>query len=87
MNSDQERRELCRRETLRFLANRSVLAYRAETIRTALAREFDFKIEEITAALTFLLGQKHIEREPDPQGATPYYKVTSEGILFNERNP
>ena len=37
------------------LANRSVLAFRAETIRTALAKEFDFKLEEINAALAFLV--------------------------------
>jgi hypothetical protein len=87
MSDTQHRKEECRGEVRGYLANRSVLAYRAETIQKALRREFDFTLEEINAALTFLRGQGHVSAEPDPDGATPYFKVTSEGILFYERNP
>lgn len=86
-DSPQERKEECRRSVRAYLANRSVLAYRAETIRSALAREHDFSIEEIKAALVYLESDKHVAVTPDPDGATPYYRITSEGMRFNERNP
>lgn len=87
MSTPQERKEECRREVLRYLAHRSVLAFRAETIRNALHREFNFTIEEITAALEFERGADRVSVEPHSQGATKYYRVTAEGILFDERNP
>ena len=87
MSDPQERREECRREVLRYCANRSVLAFRAETIRNALHREFNFTLEEIISALEFEHGAARLNVEPHSQGATKFYRVTSEGILFNERNP
>jgi hypothetical protein len=83
----QERREECRREVLAFLADRSVLAFRAETIRNKLAREHQFSLDEINAALEFQISGGRVTREPDPDGATPFYKVTREGILHHERTP
>lgn len=88
MSADiQERKEECRREVLRYLADRSVIASRAEAIRNSLKREFAFKLEEITAALEFELGAGRLAVEPHSQGATKFYRVTSDGILFHERNP
>ena len=84
---NQERREECRREVLRFLADRSVLAFRAETIRNALHREYKFKLDEIESALEFERGAGRVAVEPHAQGATRFYRITSEGILFHERNP
>lgn len=87
MSDLQERREECRREVLRYCASRSVLAFKAETIRNALHREFNFTIEEIGAALEFERGAERLLVEPHAQGATKYYRVTSDGILFHERSP
>ena len=84
---EQERKEECRREVLRYCANRSVLAFRAETIRNSLHREFHFTLEEINAALEFERGAGRLQVEPHAQGATQFYRVTSEGVLFHERNP
>lgn len=81
----QERKEECRRRVREYLANRSVLAFRAETIRTALAREFNFGLDEIKAALAFLASAKQAEIERDSLGATPFYTATAEGILAHER--
>lgn len=83
----QERREECRREVLRYLADRSVLAFRAETIRNSLHREHKFSIEEIISALEFERGAGRVSIEPHRQGATNFYRITSEGTLFHERNP
>jgi hypothetical protein len=83
----QQRREDCRREVLRYLANRSVLAFSAATVRNALHREFNFTVEEVTAALKFLHGLKFIAIESHEMGATLFHRITSEGILHNERTP
>lgn len=83
----QERRELCRREVLRYCAVRSVLAFKPETVRNALRREFNFTIEEITAALEFERGAGRLQVEKHEQGATKFYRVTTDGILFHENTP
>lgn len=72
---------------LRYLAGRSVLSFSAATVRNALHREFDFTIEEITAALKYQHGHNRITIEPHEDGATLYHRITSEGILHNERSP
>lgn len=84
---EQERREQCRREVLRYCAIRSVLAFKAETIRNMLRREFNFTIEEITAALEFENGAGRLQIEKHGQGVTKFYRVTSTGILFHEDQP
>jgi hypothetical protein len=83
----QERKEECRREALRFLANRSVLAFRAETVLLKLNKEHDFTIEEVKAALEFERGAGRISLLPNKQGADRFYKVTTEGMLFHENTP
>jgi ATP-dependent DNA ligase len=86
VDADQERREECRREVLRFLVNRNAVASRADTIRNALAREFNFTMAEINAALAFHDSAGHVVVEPDPHGATKFYRATADGVLFHERN-
>lgn len=83
----QERREESRREVLRHLAQHSVRAFRAETIRQMLAREYDFTLDEINAALSFLGSDGRVSSTPDPQGATLYFRVTAEGTRQIERFP
>ena len=83
----QRRREQCRREVLAYLANRSVATLSADAIFEALKRKFRFTIEEVKAGLEFHRSAGRILAQPDPFGATLYYKVTADGILFHERNP
>ena len=83
--TNQERREECRREVRRYLAERPSLAFRAETIRRNLAREFVFTAEEVRDALAFFVSAKQVEIEPDGLGATDYFKITAAGTLAHER--
>jgi hypothetical protein len=84
-DSPQERKEECRRRVREYLANRSVLAYRAATVRTGLSREHAFDLDEIKAALLFLVSAKQVSIEHDSLGATPFYQITADGILAHER--
>ncbi|MDD3887054.1 MAG: hypothetical protein PHI35_09285 [Victivallaceae bacterium] len=84
----QKRREDCRREVLRFLALRQQLFHEAEAIRRRLNRDgADFTLDEVNAALAFLVSLENVKVNPDPLGATPHYQATAQGVLFNERNP
>lgn len=84
--SDQKRKEDCRREVRGWLAERQALAHPAERIARGINREGnDFDLKEINDAVVFLVGRKHVEVEPDGDGSTLYYKITSEGVLFHER--
>jgi len=85
MSKEQERREECRREVRRYLAERPSLAFRAETIRRNLAVEFDFSAEEVRDALAFFVSAKQVEIEQDGCGATDYFKITASGTLAHER--
>jgi Fe2+ or Zn2+ uptake regulation protein len=82
----QRRREESRRLVLEYLVNRSVLAFSAAAIQTALKKK-KFSISEIESALQFQVGAGRVSETPDPQGSTRYYKATAEGVLFHERNP
>jgi hypothetical protein len=83
--NDQERREDCRHEVRRYLADRSSLAFRADTIQHYLDREWKFTIAEVRDALAFLVSAKQAEIEPEPCGATEYFKITATGTLAHER--
>lgn len=92
----QQRKEDCRRAVLDYLVSRSVLAFSAQAIAEAIKRKgrsgkgrsgSDFSVDEVKAALQFQSGAGHVSETHDPMGATPYYKVTAEGVLFHERNP
>lgn len=83
----QLRREECRREVLRYMAQRSVLAFRAETILTKLNKEHDFTLEEVKAALEYERGDGRVELLSNTQGRDRFYKVTTAGIRYNENNP
>jgi hypothetical protein len=90
----QRLKEDCRRAVRDFLVNRSVLAFSAHAIADALKKGrsgnrrsgSDFSVEEVKAALQFEVGAGRVSETHDPQGATPYYKATAEGVLFHERN-
>lgn len=92
MSALQERREECRREVRAWLANRPALKFKAAAIHKGVNRVGrengtmdDFKTEEITDALVFLVGQKHVQTDTDPDGATPYFSASSAGVLAHER--
>lgn len=83
----QERREECRREALRFLADRQVLAHHPHAIRRGLnvGHEHDFTAAEIGAALGFLDSSGLVKSIPHKLGATLYYQATGAGVLAHER--
>ncbi|MGC3991619.1 MAG: hypothetical protein QM796_18410 [Chthoniobacteraceae bacterium] len=81
------RHELCRHEALRWLAERSPLAFSAATIRRRLNVEFDFTSQEVEAALAFLVSFEHVSARPDDLGSTLYFQATASGVLAHERNP
>ena len=86
----QERREECRRDVLRFLAERQAVAHHPKTIRRRLndGHEHDYLDVEIEAALAFLTGATPplAKGIADTLGATKYYQATSEGVLAHERS-
>jgi len=85
MIDPQEQREDCRREVRRYLAERPQLAFRDQTIQQKLHLENDFTIAQVRDALVFLVSDKQVEIEPEELGATPYYKITANGMRAHER--
>jgi hypothetical protein len=85
---DPQRNESARRETLRFLCDRSLLAHTPAAIRNGVNREgFDFAKDEILGALDVLRGLSLIEAITEPLGSSRVYKATAAGVLHHERNP
>lgn len=83
----QERREECRREALRFLADRQVVAHHPKAIRRGLnvGHEHDFTDDEVEAALGFLESAGLVKVVHEPLGATRHYQATAAGVLQHER--
>ena len=83
---EQLRREECRRDVRDFLAARQAKKpLRSATIRRKL--DEDFSMEEIDSALAFLggLNPPEVVAVLDPDGATKYFRITSDGVLASER--
>ncbi len=81
----QARREDCRRAVRAHLYARPAISQTASTICRLLRLEHDFDEAEVSAACEFLVGLSHVSSSKDPLGATVYYKITTEGILAEER--
>lgn len=85
----QERREECRREVRRFLAERAAVAHHPATIRRGLnaGHQADWTEEEIELAAIFLsnLAPAQLRAVRDTVGATVYWQATSAGVLAHER--
>jgi chorismate mutase len=82
----QQHREDCRREVLRFLAERAALAHDAGAIRRRINQlGYELGDEDVRAALLFLRGLDLVAERFDPLGASKYWQVTSAGILHHER--
>jgi hypothetical protein len=82
----QERKEVCREEVVRFLAERSRLKHAADAVRRGVNRGgFDFSEEEILAALQFTQGMNLVAATPHQLGATAFFQITAAGTLAFER--
>jgi hypothetical protein len=82
-------RELLRKATLRFLAERFRIAMDVESIcRLMAAKRYtdaDFDEEDLEQAIAILIGEGLVAREVEQLGATDYYRATGKGIVANER--
>jgi len=84
----QARREECRREVRRYLAERLALKFPVAAIQRKLRIDGEnFTDAEIEAALAYLgaLHDPHVRETPDPDGSTKYYQATAAGVLAHER--
>jgi hypothetical protein len=86
---EQIDREFLRKIVLKFLAERFRLAFDQAQIVALIKRrgmvDFDFDLEDIQKALAVVEGLGLIEQVKEEMGATVYYKITSKGIIENER--
>jgi hypothetical protein len=80
------RREEARREVLRFLAERNLLAHSPAAIRNGVNRAgFDFSEEETLSALQSLVSGQFAREVRGALGASTTYQATLEGELLIER--
>jgi hypothetical protein len=82
------RNEECRREVRAWLAARPATAHEAKTIRRSLFQidKADWSLDEVVAALAFLLSNGNVGEVPNPDGATRYFQITHSGTLAAERS-
>lgn len=82
---DPTRAEDCRYEVRHHLATRSTLARDLTTIQRSLARDNDYTVEEVEAALVFLEDLGQVKSMHVSLGATKRYQITAQGQLADER--
>lgn len=84
---DQNKLEEIRVAVLRHLYERRAVAQTAETIHRALKRETPCQQNDILNALTLWIGfdPPCIQKHKHPVGATESFQITSQGVLFFER--
>jgi predicted transcriptional regulator with HTH domain len=85
-----ENREELRNALVAFLADRPARAYsvselaRARDIRQSVDAEFDES--HVQDALAILIGFGLVQEVPRQLAGLSDYKITSEGVIFRERN-
>ena len=86
---EQIDREILRKAVLRFLAERFRLAFSTMQIVPLMSRrgmvDFDIDDEDVEQALLVIKGLGLVEEVTEELGATKYFKITSKGIVENER--
>jgi hypothetical protein len=86
---EQIDREIFRKTLLKFLAERFRLAFNPDQIAAMIKRrgmaDFDFDVEDVDQGIAVIQGLGLINDVTDEMGATKYYKITSKGIIENER--
>jgi hypothetical protein len=87
--SPQQRREDLRTVLLQYLKERAANAFPADVLLQRINKtgliDFEANAEELSEALAFLRGSNFIALTPHAHGATPFYQVTSAGVLAHER--
>ena len=81
---DTEKKEELRRLCLRWMSERSALAFNARSVHAGTARDFSATCAEVEEALQFLLSSGMLDNIPNGMGGTRYYKVNAKGILSYE---
>lgn len=81
-----KRKETARHAVLRYLSEREGLALSLAAISAGVNHDgHDFDTAEIKAAIDFLEGLEFIDSTTDSLGTTKRHKITSAGILHQER--
>jgi hypothetical protein len=81
---DNEQKEELRRLCLRWLADRSALAFNARSVHEGTKRDISATLPETEEALFFLQSSGLIVNVPNEMGGTKYYQVNAAGILRRE---
>ena len=86
---EQEDLELLRHACLEYLSERSLLAFCSDAIARFLEKKqlVDFRVTSkmVEEACEYLLGLGLLSKQPEPFGATLYWKATTKGIQEYER--
>jgi hypothetical protein len=82
---DPHQKEELRRLSLRWMAERSALAFNARSVHAGVSREFPCTHTETEETLEFLKSSKLLDDVPNSMGGTRYYKINAAGQLAHER--
>jgi hypothetical protein len=90
MNLTPEQNEALRKALLIFLAKRQGIRFSLSGLIYNLNEQhtLDFTVEPscLKQTIAFLEGYHYLMRNPSPMGASETFEVTTEGVLFYERN-
>jgi len=81
---DLYQKEELRRLCLRWMAERSALAFNARSVHAGISRDMAVTHPETEEALDFLHSSGMLDNIPNGMGGTKYYKVNAKGTLSHE---
>ncbi len=82
---DTHQKEELRRLCLRWMAERSALAFNARSVHAGTARDVRATLPEVEETLEFLKSSRLLDDVPNSLGGTLYYKINAAGTLAHER--
>lgn len=81
---DLHQKEELRRLCLRWMADRSALAFNARSVHEGTKRDIAATLPEIEEALLFLQSSGMLDAVPNKMGGTKYFQANAAGILSRE---
>jgi hypothetical protein len=81
---DDHQKEELRRLCLRYMVERSALAFNARSVHEGTKRDISATHPEIEEALLFLASSGLLDKIPNKMGGVKYYQINAAGILSHE---
>ena len=87
---DNAQKQSLREATVKYLAGKPTMKFGISSLKWMIEKnklaDFPFSEADLAESLALLEGFSYVKQLPPPLGSIPEFQITSQGVLFHERN-